>query len=117
MALHWSEELAAAYLRCRGLSLVDKNYRCRRGEIDLVMMEAASAEETLVFVEVRYRNSSAYGTPEESITRTKQTRIIAAATHYMAATNRLNCTARFDVVAVTQPNYLPNVQWIKNAFV
>ncbi len=117
MALHWSEDLAAAYLRCHGLALIDKNYRCRRGEIDLVMMEAAPGEEILVFVEVRYRKSLAYGAPEESVTKTKQKRIITAATHYMATTNTLNCTARFDVIAVTRPHYLPNVQWIQNAFV
>ena len=117
MALHWSEDLAPAYLRCHGLVLVDKNYRCRRGEIDLVMMEAAPREEILVFLEVRCRKSSVYGVPAESVTETKQKRIITAATHYMATTNTLNCTARFDVIAVTRPHYLPNVQWIKNAFV
>lgn len=117
MALHWSQDLAAAYLRCHGLVLVDKNYRCRRGEIDRVMMEAAPREEILVFVKVRYRKSSAYGAPAESVTKIKQKRIITAATNYMATTNTLNCAARFDVIAVTRPHYLPNVQWIKNAFV
>ena len=117
MALHCSEDLAAAYLRCHGLVLVDKNYRCRRGEIDRVMMEAAPSEEILVFVKVRYRKSSAYGAPAESVTKIKQKRIITAATNYMATTNTLNCAARFDVIAVTRPHYLPNVQWIKNAFV
>ena len=117
MALHCSEDLAAAYLRCHGLVLVDKNYRCRRGEIDRVMMEAAPREEILVFVKVRYRKSSAYGAPAESVTKTKQKRIITATTNYMATTNTLNCAARFDVIAVTRPHYLPNVQWIKNAFV
>ena len=117
MALHCSEDLAAAYLRCHGLVLVDKNYRCRRGEIDRVMMEAAPREEILVFVKVRYRKSSAYEAPAESVTKIKQKRIITAATNYMATTNTLNCAARFDVIAVTRPHYLPNVQWIKNAFV
>ena len=117
MALHCSEDLAAAYLRCHGLVLVDKNYRCRRGEIDRVMMEAAPREEILVFVKVRYRKSSAYGAPAESVTKIKQKRIITAAINYMATTNTLNCAARFDVIAVTRPHYLPNVQWIKNAFV
>ena len=71
MALHCSEDLAAAYLRCHRLALVEKNYRCRRSEIDLVMMEAAPEEEILVFVKVRYRKSSAYGAPEEPVTKTK----------------------------------------------
>ena len=116
MALHCSEDLAAAYLRCHGLVLVDKNYRCRRGEIDRVMMEAAPREEILVFVKFRYRKSSAYGAPAESVTKIKQKRIITAATNYMATTNTLNCAARFDVIAVTRPHYLPDVQWIKYAF-
>ena len=110
MALYWSEDLAAAYLRCHGLALFDNNYRCRRNDIDLVMMEAAPGEEILVFVEVRYRKSSAYRAPEESFTKTKQKRIIAAAIHYMATTNTLNCTARFDVIAVTRPHYLSDIQ-------
>ena len=117
MALHCSEDLAEAYLRCHGLVLVDKNYRCRRGEIDRVMMKAAPREEILVFVKVRYRKSSAYGAPAEPVTKIKQKRIITAATNYRATTNTLNCAARFDVIAVTRPHYLPNVQWIKNAFV
>ena len=116
MALHCIEDLAAAYLRCHGLVLVDKNYRCRRGEIDRVMMEAAPREEILVFVKSRYRKSSAYGAPAEPVTKIKQKRIITAATNYMATTNTLNCAARFDVIAVTRPHYLPDVQWIKYAF-
>lgn len=117
MSLHWSEDLAAAYLRCRGLTLLRKNYRCRRGEIDLVMLDSSSPEQTLVFVEVRYRKTSAYGAPEETITKTKQNRIIAAATHYLATTNALQHTTRFDVIAVTRPHYLPIIHWIKDAFV
>lgn len=117
MSLHWSEDLAAAYLRCRGLALLHKNYRCRRGEIDLVMLDSSCPEQTLVFVEVRYRKTSAYGAPEETIIKTKQKRINAAATHYLAATNALHHTTRFDVIAVTRPHYLPIVHWIKDAFV
>ncbi|MBP73825.1 MAG: YraN family protein [Gammaproteobacteria bacterium] len=117
MSVHWSEDLAAAYLRCRGLTLLRKNYRCRRGEIDLVMLDSSCPERTLVFVEVRYRKTTAYGAPQETITRIKQNRIIAAATHFLAATNALHCTTRFDVIAVTRPHYLPNVHWIKDAFV
>lgn len=117
MSLHWSEDLAAAYLRSRGLTLLSKNYRCRRGEIDLVMLDAMCSEQILVFVEVRYRKTSAYGAPQETITKTKQNRIIAAAAHYLATTNALDHTTRFDVVAVTRPHYLPNIYWIKDAFV
>ena len=104
MALHCSEDLAAALFARHGV-LVDKNYRCRRGEIVRVMMEAAPREEILVFVKVRYRKSSAYGAPAESVTKIKQKRIITEAANYMATTNTLNCTARLDVIAVTRPHY------------
>ena len=117
MSLHWSEDLAAAYPRCRGLALLHKNYRCRLGEIDLVILDSSRPEQTLVFVDVRYRKTSAYDAPEVTITKTKQKRLIAAATHYLAATNALHHTTRFDVIAVTRPHYLPIVHWIKDAFV
>ena len=117
MSVHWIEDPAPAYLRCRGLNLLRKNYRCRRGEIDLVMLESSYPERTLVFVEVRYRKPTAYGAPQETITRINQNRIIAAAAHFLATTNALHCTTRFDAMAVTRPHYLPNVHWIKDAFV
>ena len=79
------EKSAETYLRRRGLKTLERNYRCRRGEIDLVMTHG----DYLVFVEVRYRASREFGDPLETITPRKQRRIIAAATHFLAANERL----------------------------
>ena len=70
-----AEDLALRYLEARGLSLVTRNFRCRTGELDLIMRDG----EHLVFVEVRSRRSTRYGTPAESVTRTKQQRLLRAA--------------------------------------
>ncbi|WP_045225483.1 YraN family protein [Methyloterricola oryzae] len=106
-----AETAALEYLKAQGLSLVERNFRCRRGEIDLVMREGSG----LVFVEVRYRASSRYGSPLESIDARKRGRLVAAASHYLAV-NRVDCPARFDVVALTPGPAQLELQWIKNAF-
>ena len=89
------------------MRLLERNYRCRRGEIDLVMRDA----DTLVFVEVRFRASTRYGTPAETVDIRKQRKLAAAAAHYLQynPTNRL---CRFDVVAVSGEH----IDWIRNAF-
>ena len=88
--------------------MVTRNYRCRRGEIDLVMRDG----DTLAFVEVRYRKSDKFGSPAESVTLTKQRRIIQAARHYLQRhPSALDC--RFDVLALTGDE---QVEWLKNAF-
>lgn len=101
------ERLACAYLEARGLRLVTQNYRCKRGEIDLVMNERTA----LVFVEVRYRTSNRFGTPAETIDQRKRHRLAAAAAHYlMNHPTRLPC--RFDVVAISGDQ----IDWIRHAF-
>jgi putative endonuclease len=102
------ERLARAYLEHRGLRLVTHNYRCRRGEIDLVMREA----KTLVFVEVRFRRSSRFGTPAETVDAHKQRRLAAAAAHYLQQ-YPTNLPCRFDVLAVSGND---RIDWIRDAF-
>ena len=105
-----AEQIAQRYLERHGLVLRERNYRCRRGEIDLVMQ----AGNQLVFVEVRYRKSSRYGSPAESVTPTKQARIISAAKHYLQRLpGELAC--RFDVVAISG-NLGEHIDWIPDAF-
>ena len=102
------EELARRYLEQAGLQLVKRNYRCRQGEIDLIMRDA----DCLAFIEVRYRRSAGFGSPAESVTRTKQRRIILAARHYLQRhPTPLDC--RFDVLAITGTQ---RTEWLKNAF-
>ncbi len=87
-----------------------RNYRCRGGEIDLIMRQG----ETLVFVEVRYRAHATHGGAASSVTRRKQHKIVLAARHYFKqhAINEANQACRFDVIAFEgdQPD------WIQNAF-
>jgi len=103
-----AEHLAYQFLLAKGLKPVTRNFRCKLGEIDLIMEQG----NTLVIVEVRYRKHTKFGSAEESITRKKQSRIIAATQYYLAGSRR-NQAVRFDVIAITGNNP-PN--WIQNAF-
>ena len=102
------ERLACAYLQDKGLHLLERNYRCRRGEIDMVMREA----DTLVFVEVRFRASARFGTPAETVDLRKQRKLAAAASHYLQR-NPTNLPCRFDVIALNGTN---RIDWIRDAF-
>jgi putative endonuclease len=100
--------LACAFLERRGLRLIEKNYRCKRGEIDLIMQH----DRQLVFVEVRYRQSLAYGGPLASIDHKKRAKLIACALQYLQSTNA-QTQARFDVVGISAEN---RIDWVQNAF-
>ncbi|MFO8045127.1 MAG: YraN family protein [Halomonas sp.] len=105
------ERLAATWLAERGLVLVATNQHAKGGELDLVMRDG----EMLVFVEVRHRADTRHGHPLETVTPTKQRRLIRAARFYLQR-NRLSCSCRFDVLAVTgQPPHL-EYDWVVNAF-
>ncbi len=92
-----AEELAAAFLRARGLEIIDRNHATREGEVDLVAREG----NVLCFVEVRSRTSEAQGAPEETVSTAKARRVVAAATDWAARHGALDRDIRFDVVAVT----------------
>lgn len=102
------ERLARAFLEQRGLGWVASNYRCRRGEIDLVMRDAG----TLVFVEVRYRASARFGGAAASVISAKQRRLLAAAGYFLQGST-LNLPCRFDVVAIGAGDH---IDWIQDAF-
>lgn len=103
-----SEQLACRYLLNQGLQLIEKNFRSKYGEIDLIMKD----NETLVIVEVRFRKSNKYGGALESISQKKQSRIIAT-TQYYLSTHKVNSSIRFDVITMSNNT---DIQWIKNAF-
>ncbi len=90
------EKLAKDFLEKRGYHILGTNYRCPEGEIDIV----ARHEDSLVFIEVRTKRSLEFGSPEESITRTKMERLKAVASHYQQTHNNLPLLWRIDVVAV-----------------
>lgn len=104
-----AERQALAYLQQQGLTLVTSNFRCKSGELDLVMKDGAA----LVIVEVRYRKSEQFGGALASITRQKQARIVAATQHYVIINKLSHCAIRFDVVALSGDS---RINWIKNAF-
>lgn len=106
-----AEDRALAYLQKQGLRLLDRNYRCKGGEIDLVMREG----ETLVFVEVRYRASTSHGGALASVGNRKQGRLIIAASHYLVSKSQ-DRPSRFDVIAVSPGAGLVGIEWVKDAF-
>lgn len=103
-----AEDEALRYLLGQGLKLKERNYTCRLGEIDLILMEG----QTLVFVEVRMRRNASFGGAVESITPRKRARLLAAARHYLAG-KRGTPACRFDAVLI-EGDEPPN--WIKDAF-
>jgi putative endonuclease len=117
---HDAEQQACEHLQAQGLRLLERNYRSRFGEIDLIMRHA----NTLVFVEVRYRRSTRFGSPAETVDTRKQARIRATAEHYLQQhPQHTGVSCRFDVVAMTPatdthaqqaPHYTLN--WLPDAF-
>lgn len=109
-----AERLAEFFLTRQGLTLVERNYRSRFGEIDLIMQHA----ETLVFVEVKLRKSAKgradFGGAVASITPSKQAKIIATAQHYLADMKHPP-PCRFDAVLLNAMNER-DVEWLRNAF-
>jgi putative endonuclease len=108
----YAERLACGFLQRHGLQLLTRNYRCRRGEIDIVMRDGDS----LVFVEVRYRHRTAFGTAAETVSASKQARIIHCANCYLAQYRAWNEPARFDVVCIEGGSPQRHIEWLKDAF-
>lgn len=108
-----TEQAACDYLKRQGLVLLESNYRCRLGEIDLIMRDAR----TTVFVEVRYRRNHRYGSGAESVDRRKQDKLLATAAHYLQRhPQAANGACRFDVVALGVDNGQQQLDWIADAF-
>ena len=105
--------MARKHLQKRGYRILEKNFRTRLGEIDLV----ARHGDSLVFVEVKTRRSGRYGSPGLSITKKKQQKLSVTALSYLKQTRQTEAKARFDVVLI-QPgsNGTPEIKTIQNAF-
>ncbi len=102
-----AEQQALDFLLKHDLELIERNFRCRYGEIDLIMQD----KNTLVFVEVRYRKNATYGSPLESVNLRKQAKLIATTEFYLAQ-KQLDVEMRFDVIGLTSKK----LEWIKDAF-
>lgn len=103
------ETLAAEYLEKSGYRILERNFYCRMGEIDIIARE----NDTLVFVEVKYRKAAGYGMPEEAVSTIKQKKIYKAAMYYIYKCKKsLDEPCRFDVIAVEGEE----IRHYKNAF-
>ncbi len=105
-----AERVAATFLKSHGLKLLETNYRCRFGEIDLILRDG----DMLVFAEVRLRTSSNFGGAAASITAQKREKLLKAARHYLSSSKKTP-RCRFDAVLLNGMSER-DIQWIKNAF-
>jgi len=105
-----AERIALSYLQRQNLVLIAQNYRCRFGEIDLIMRDGA----TLVFVEVRMRGSEVFGGAATSITPAKQAKLLRTARHYLSQLN-IEPPCRFDALLLSGADG-QKIEWIKDAF-
>ncbi len=94
----WGEEKAAAYLMNNGFTIIEKNYRCEHGEIDLVAKKGNS----LIFVEVKTRSGKYFGFPEEAVNEAKQSHLIASAQAYLQEKIEGEINWRIDVIAIVK---------------
>jgi putative endonuclease len=112
------EDLAASYLKEKGYRLLERNYRCYLGEVDIIALD----EKTLVFIEVRCRSSGKFGLPQESVQWYKQAKVRKIAQYYLqTASIKPALPVRFDVLALLFDPFdldykLRQIEHIKNAF-
>lgn len=102
------EHIACQFLSQQGLKLLQSNYRCKTGEIDLIMQQ----QHTIVFVEVKYRKNAKYGGAISALSQKQMQRLIKSAQLFLAESKNQHLNARFDVIAITGSE--PPV-WIQNA--
>jgi putative endonuclease len=109
-----AEELAAQYLKVRGLKVLARNLRCKAGELDLVCLDGG----VLAIVEVRQRGSAEFGGAAASVTRAKQRKLIRAAQFFMQREKHWrDFPMRFDVLAIEgTPQGSHRIDWVKDAF-
>lgn len=109
----FGEDLAADCLKKKGLKIIERNYRRKCGEIDII----ARDNKTIVFIEVKTRTSTTYGSPFEAITFKKQQQIAMVAHDYLCRKKLSNQPARFDVIGITLlPQKETKIEIIQNAF-
>lgn len=106
------ESIVCDYLIDRGLHIMERNYRCKLGEVDIIAAEG----DTICFVEVKLRKSQAYGRPFEAVNRSKQNKIIRTALQYIVNNRKSDYMCRFDIAEVNNINGKYEVNYIENAF-
>ena len=106
------ERIAEQYLKKKGYKLIERNYRCSGGELDLIVLD----RRVIVFVEVKTRTGHGFGSPIEAVEFHKQKKMIRAAQFFLTEKRLHQRDARFDVVGVSWPDREPVVEHIENAF-
>ncbi|RMG22761.1 MAG: YraN family protein [Bacteroidetes bacterium] len=109
------EELAAGFLEAKGYNILDRNYRFKRAEVDLVALRLEPAE--LVFVEVKARSDTAFTYPEEAVDQAKRQAMFRAADSYIYEKKMMGIPVRFDIIAIgfDNPDH-PLIHHIEDAF-
>ncbi|MFK8011979.1 MAG: YraN family protein [Marinicellaceae bacterium] len=109
---YW-ENYACTYLKKKKLKKIKRNFNCKAGEIDIIMSE----KNTLIFIEVKYRKDDSWVSALESVTRSKQRRIIKAAQLFLLQNKKyVDWNCRFDVLSIQGNKENPEIDWIKHAF-
>lgn len=106
------ENIAESYLKQKGYKIIQKNYRCRFGEIDII----AKDNDTIVFAEVRTRRNDNFGSPQDSITPAKIEKISKTSLYFIQEKKLEGFSYRFDFIAITFSQGKPNIEHIENAF-
>lgn len=111
------ETYVADYLAKQGINIIERNFSCKMGEIDIIATHKKAHEHTLIFIEVRYRANTFFGSATESVSYTKQKKLTRTAQYYLMRNpwgQKLNC--RFDIIGVSLKNDQPLIEWIEHAF-
>lgn len=107
-----AEGLALEYLESKGYQLIQQNFRCQLGEIDIIAKDG----DCVCFIEIRSRSLKLYGVPEESITPLKQRRLTRVALAYLKSNRLTDVNIRFDVVSILFDGRYPDISLVKGAF-
>jgi putative endonuclease len=109
------EDIAASYLTARGYRILERNFRCKGGEVDIIARDPG--DKSLVFVEVKARRGLTYGVPQLAVTPFKQRQISKAALTWLSKNRLLDTNARFDVIAILlHTDAAHSIEHIQNAF-
>jgi putative endonuclease len=106
------ERIAEHYLKRKGYKVVERNYRCAAGEVDLIVLD----RRVIVFVEVKTRTGHGFGTPLEAVQPRKQRKMMRAAQFFLSQKKLHQRDARFDVVGISWPAREPVIEHVENAF-
>ena len=110
----YGENMACNYLKNNNYQIVERNYRCKLGEIDIIAMDAIKNE--LVFIEVKTRSNFLFGSPSQAVNKTKQKHILNVAKYYIYTHNIKNMFLRFDVIEIYVEESTFKINHIKQIF-